>query len=80
MNFKHKIKTFLVKHNILKQTFNVEGFVYVDKNKKAVNDITDTVKWLGDVNIYCRYKDINKNALDIFNSLYPQYIGIIKIF
>lgn len=76
-----KLKWFFIKLNIFKHTFHsIEGFVYVDKNKKPVNYITDKVKWLGTVDIRCRYKDINKKAVKAFHDKYPEYRGLINLF
>lgn len=80
MNLKYKIKWFLIKLNLFKYTFNVEGFVYVDKYRKPVNDITEEVRWLGTVDVHCFYKNMDKKALEAFNELYPQYKGYIILF
>ena len=37
-------------------------------------------KWLGTVDVHCRYKDMNKKAIEAFGYLYPQYKGYINIF
>lgn len=81
MNWKYKIKLFILKYSLFKHHFhNIEGFVYVDKDRKPTNDITETVRWLGTVDVYCRYKDKNKKAIEAFNELYPQYEGYVCIF
>ena len=77
---KYKLKWFVIKTNLFKHTFNVEGFVYVDIFKNPVKHITDKIKWLRDVDIYCRYKDIDKKAIEAFHSLYPEYKGYINVF
>lgn len=80
-NLKYKIKWFIIKLNIFKYTFHsIEGFVYVDKYRKPVNDITGEVRWLGTVDVHCRYKDANKKAIEAFGNLYPRYKGYINIF
>ena len=80
-NLKYKIKRFIIKLNIFKYTFHsIEGFVYVDKYRNPVNDITGEVRWLGTVDVHCRYKDANKKAIEAFGELYPQYKGYIHIF
>jgi len=77
----YKLKWFLIKLSIFKHTFHsIEGFVYVDENKKPVNNITDKVKWLGTVDIRCRYKDVDKKAFEAFHNKYPQYRGLINLF
>lgn len=81
MNLKYKIKWFLIRHSLFKHTFHsIEGFVYVDRYNKPTRAITDKVKWLGTVNVRCRYKDIDKKVIEAFNNLYPQYNGYINIF
>lgn len=77
----YKLKWFIIKLNIFKHTFHsIEGFVYVDKYRKPVNDITDEIRWLGTVDVHCRYKDIDKKAIEAFHSLYPEYKGYVNIF
>ena len=76
-----KLKWFIIKLSIFKHTFHsIEGFVYVDKYRKPVNDITDEIRWLGTVDVHCRYKDIDKKAIEAFHSLYPEYKGYVNIF
>ena len=80
-NLKYKIKWFIIKLNIFKHTFNsIEGFVYVNSDREPVHDITDEVRWLGTVDVHCRYKDVNKKAIEAFGNLYPRYKGYIHIF
>jgi hypothetical protein len=80
-NLKHKIKWFIIKLNIFKYTFHsIEGFVYVDTNRKPVNDITGEVRWLGTVDVHCRYKDAHKKAIEALGELYPRYKGYINVF
>lgn len=80
-NLKYKIKWFIIKLNIFKYTFHsIEGFVYVDKYRNPINDITGEVRWLGTVDVHCRYKDANKKAIEVFGELYPRYKGYIHIF
>ncbi len=77
----YKLKWFIIKLNIFKHTFHsIEGFVYVDKYRKPVNDITGEIRWLGTVDVHCRYKDIDKKAIEVFHSLYPEYKGYVNIF
>lgn len=77
----YKLKWFIIKLNIFKHTFHsIEGFVYVDKYRKPVNDITGEVRWLGTVDVKCRYKDVDNKAIEAFNNLYPQYKGYVNIF
>lgn len=77
---KYKLKWFIIKTNLFKHTFNVDGFIYVDTFRNPVNDITEEVRWLGNVDIHCLYKDIDKKAIEVFHSLYPEYKGYINIF
>ena len=77
---KVKLKWWLIKHNFFKYTFHVAGFVYVDKKDNVTNELTDKIKWLGDVEVYCFYKDMNKFALEKFNRRYPQYLGHINVY
>jgi len=80
-HLKYKIKKFIIKLNIFKYTFHsIEGFVYVDTYRNPVNDITGEVRWLGTVDVHCRYKDADKKAIEAFGNLYPQYKGYINIF
>ena len=80
MNLKYKIKWFLIKLNLFKYTFNVEGFVYVDKDRKQTDAITGEARWLGTVNVHCFYKNMDKKALEVFNELYPKNKGYINLF
>ena len=80
MNLKYKIKWFLIRHSLFKRTFNIEGFVHVNRYNEPTNEITDTVRWLGTVDVHCRYKDANKKAIEAFNELYPQFKGYVCIF
>ena len=76
-----KLKWFIIKLSIFKHTFrSIEGFVYVDKYRKPVNDITGEIRWLGTVDVHCRYKDVDKKAIEAFHSLYPEYKGYVNIF
>lgn len=77
---KYKLKWFIIKTNLFKHAFNVEGFIYVDTFKNPVHDITKEVKWLGTVDVKCRYKDMNKKAIEAFNNKYPQYKEYINIY
>lgn len=75
-----KIKWFIIKLNLFKYNFNVEGFVYVNDDRTPSNTITNEIRWLGTVDVHCRYKDADKKAIEAFGSLYPQYKGYINIF
>lgn len=77
---KYKLKWFIIKTNLFKHTFNVEGFVYVDAFRNPVNDITKEVRWLGTVDVKCRYKDMNKKAVEAFSNIYPRYRGFITLY
>ena len=80
-DLKYKIKWFLIRHSLFKHTFHsIEGLVYVDRYNKPTHEITDTVRWLGAVDVHCRYKDADKKAIEAFNELYPQYKGYVCIF
>ncbi len=77
----YKLKWFIIKLNLFKHTFHsIEGFVYVDKYRKPVNDITDNIRWLGTVDVHCRYKDMEKKAVETFGNMYPKYKGYINIY
>lgn len=78
--FTYKLKWLIIKTNIFKHTFRVEGFVYVDKFRNPVNYITEKVKWLRTVNVHCRYKDMDKKALEVFHCIYPKYKGCINLY
>lgn len=77
---KYKLELLIIKTNLFKHTFNVEGFVYVDHLGNPVNAITKDVRWLGTVDVKCRYKDMNKKAVEAFGDLYPQYRAYINIY
>lgn len=77
---KYKLKWFIIKTNLFKHTFNVEGFVYVDKSRNPVNDITKEVRWLGTVDVHCRYKDMDKKAIKVFGNMFPRFRGYINIY
>ena len=77
----YKLKWFIIKLNIFKFTFHsIEGFVYVNKYREPVHYISDSVKWLGTVDVHCYYKDMEKKARESFSAMYPQYKGYINIF
>lgn len=81
MNLKYIIKQFLIRHSLFKRTFHsIEGFVYVNRYNEPTNEITGTVRWLRTVDVHCRYKDVDKKAIEAFNELYPQYKGYVCIF
>ena len=77
---KYKLKWFIIKTNVFKHNFNVEGFVYVDTFRNPVNDITREVRWLGTADVKCRYKDIDKKAIEALDNIYPRYRGYINIY
>lgn len=77
---KYNLKWFIIKTNLFKHTFNVEGFVYVDTFRDPVHKITKEVRWLGTVDVHCRYKDMNKKAIEAFYHLYPKYKGYINLY
>jgi len=77
---KYKLKWFIIKTNLFKHTFNVEGFVYVDTFMNPVNDITKKIKWLGTVDVHCHYKDMDKKAIEAFGDMYPECRGYINLF
>ena len=72
-------KKFLVKHNLIKDTFIQDGMVYFYAGKPT-KEPTDLVKWLGDVTVYCFYKDMNKKCLELLEKNYPKYKGFIYLF
>ena len=79
--FLYKLKWFIIKLNLFKFTFHsIEGFFYVNKYREPVHDITGHVRWLGTVDVHCRYKDVDKKAIESFSAMYPQYKGYINIF
>lgn len=80
MNLKLRIKWWLIRSNLFKNTFHLQGFVYVDKSGAPTKDISDRIKWLDYVEVHCRYKDVDKNALAILYNKYPQYKGYINLF
>jgi hypothetical protein len=80
MNLQLKIKYWLIKSNLFKYTFTLQGFVYVDKGGAPIKGTSGRIKWLEDVKVHCRYKDMDKNALAILYDKYPQYKGYINLF
>ena len=79
-NIKYKLKWFFIKTNLFKHNFNVEGFVYMDTFRNPVDYIAKEVKWLGTVDVHCRYKDMNKKAIEAFGNMYPRYRGYINLY
>ncbi len=77
---KYNLKWFFIKTNLFKHHFNVEGFVYMDTFRNPVHDTTKEVKWLGTVDVHCRYKDMNKKAIETFGNKYPRYRGYINLY
>lgn len=78
--WKIKLKWWLIKHNFFKYTFHVEGFVYNDKNNVPSNTLASKIKWLGDVEVHCFYRDMNEYALKEYHKKYPQYLGYINLY
>lgn len=78
--FKYKLKWLIIKTNLFKHTFNVEGFVYVDAFRDPVNDVTKAIRWLGTVDVKCHYKDMDKKAIEAFGNMNPRYRGYINIY
>ena len=74
------LKNFLIKHNIIKGTFYIEAFVYIDGEDKNPVSISDTIKWLRPFTLTCKYKDRNKRAFEMLNYKYPGYMGYINLF
>lgn len=75
------IKEFLVKHNIIKGRFYIEGFVYVkDKDGDDVVIMSDTIKWLSPFYLECKYKDKDRLAFQMLNYKYPIYKGYIYLY
>lgn len=77
---KYKLKWAIIKTNLFKHIFNVEGFVFVDTFRNPVKGITKEVRWLGTVDVKCHYKDIRKKAIEAFGNMYPRYRGYINIY
>ena len=80
MDFINKIKRLVIRSNLIKHTFAIEGFVYVDTCQNPVHYISENVRWLGLICVHCRYKDIDKKAIEKFEDMYPQYRGYINVF
>ena len=74
------LKEFLIKHNIIKGTFYIEPFIYVDDKSKNPVDISGTIKWLKPFTLTCKYKDKYKRAFEMLNYKYPEYMGHIFLF
>ena len=51
---KYKLKWFIIKTNLFKHDFNVEGFIYTDTFENPVNYITKSIRWLGTVKVKCK--------------------------
>lgn len=79
MKIKKKLKKFLVKHNIIKDHFYIDSFIYI-KAGKPCKEITTIIKWLKSLCIYTYYKNIDKKAFEILNKEYPEYKGYINIY
>ena len=67
---------------ILHALFKFKIIDYEKKYKNFISKITPEhiVRWLGMVDVHCRYKDVNKKAIEAFNELYPQYKGYVCVF
>ena len=78
--WKIRLKWWLIKLNLFKNTFHLQGFVHVTKNGAPSLDCTDRIKWLDDVEVHCYYKDMDSKALTILYEKYPQYKGYINLF
>ena len=73
-------KNFLIKHNIIKGTFYIESFVYVDENTKEMCDSSNMIKWLEPFSINCLYKDKDILAFKMLKDKYPEYSGHINLY
>lgn len=65
------IKKFLIKHNIIKDDFYAQGFVYITTNR---------IKWLEEVKVHCYYKDSDKMLFNALNERHPEYKGHIYLY
>lgn len=74
------IKKYLIKHNIIKGTFLIEPFIYVDKKGNPTLLMTGRVKWLKSFSITCLKKDMYRLAFEQLDRDYPQYRGCFNLF
>ena len=74
------LKRFLVKHNIIKDVFYIEAFVYINSKDAIPVSSSNTVKWLKPFTITCKYKDRDKKAFEMLYYKYPEYAGYINLF
>ncbi len=74
------LKRFLIKHNIIKGSFYIEAFVYVDRKTGRACDVSDTIKWLQPFCIKCFDKGKDDIAFNMLHYKYPEYIGYINLY
>ena len=76
----NKIKKILIRLNLIKSNFDGQLFIYLDKNNKPTNEITDRIKWLENINVYCYYNRQNIELFNEANKLHPELKGKMFIF
>lgn len=79
--YQTKFKKFFIKHNVIKDTFLIEPFVYVnEKTKSPCFENSSMIKWLEPFTINCFYKDKDALAFKILEDKYPEYYKYIFLF
>lgn len=74
------IKKYLIKHNIIKGTFLIEPFIYIDKKGNSTPLMTDRMKWLRSFSITCFQKDMYRLTFEQLDRDYPQYRGCFNLY
>lgn len=74
------LKRFLIKHNIIKDVFYIEAFVYINGKDAIPVSSSNIVKWLKPFTITCKYKDRDERAFEMLHYKYPEYVGYINLF
>ena len=74
------LKQFLIKHNILKGTFYIEAFVYVNEKTGLSDETSNTIKWLTPFCIKCKIKEKDERSFEMLHYKYPEFIGNINLY
>lgn len=80
MKLPEKYNNWLIKHNLKKGTFIEEPFIYVDWKNNPTKEMTNTVKWLKKVTVYCFKSQKDALAISITIERYPELKDYIWLF
>lgn len=78
-DFIDTVKEFLANHNLMKRIYYGDVFIYVDKDGNPTNEMTDKIRWLRPVFVYCYRKDKDDAITKAITGLYPEYEGFFNI-